>query len=130
MRRLGILRLMKFTNLLYVRWRSFILSSTSSINCKTTSSILSIIVKSEGGGHGTPRKVSRHGGLYSQKKWIGCRPIDSIIITTIDVPIDFPAFSYTFPTAFWRDWDHGKLFFQACLRPSVSHPPTHVNQSG
>ena len=39
--------------------------------------------------------------------------MDSIIIPAIDVPIDFPAFSYTFTAAFWRDWGHGKLFFPA-----------------
>ena len=32
----------------------------------------------------------------------------------IDVPIDFPALTYTFTTAIWRDWGHGELFFPTC----------------
>jgi hypothetical protein len=67
-------------------------------------------------------------------------PIDSIIIPAIcvyDVPIDLYV-TYTFPTAFWRDWGHGELFFPPCPRTSsvsVSTPPdpsssAHVNQPG
>ena len=53
---------------------------------------------------------------YRAEKWIGCRPMDSIIIPAIDVPIDFPALTHTFTTAIWRDWGHGELFFQTCPR--------------
>ena len=40
--------------------------------------------------------------------------MDSIIIPAIDVPIDFPALTYPFTTAIWRDWGHGELLFLAC----------------
>ena len=46
---------------------------------------------------------------------VGCKSIDSVIIP-IDVPLDFPALTYTFTAAFWRAWGHHEFFFPAWPR--------------